>query len=334
LTVIINGISWPGGEVETRRSAKPQLRGFDSPPGLQKVWYITLVKRSKLLPLGIGFAIAGVLAGLLVIRLTGSTKPTAGLKVETDIPSLVFVNSVQLGETPFDRMLPPGDVTLRLVPQATSSAVTPYQTRIRLTDKVYTVIRRNFGPSDSASSGEIISLIPQSAQTASLSIVTSDPDSASVLIDNEPQGFTPLTIDSVTAADHQIEINAPGYETTYLNAKAVNGYKLTITAKLAVRNQATPVVPQALLTTTPPATPSATIKPTPAASGKQVKILDTPTGFLRVRATPSTGAKEVGRLTPGETYPLLNMRSGWFEIQGEFTATNSGWISDQYAQKQ
>ena len=64
-----------------------------------------------------------------------------------------------------------------------------------------------------------------------------------MLLDNEPQGFTPLTIDSVTATDHQININAPGYETISLNAKAVGGYKLSIIAKLAARDQTPPVVP-------------------------------------------------------------------------------------------
>jgi hypothetical protein len=302
------------------------------------LWYITLVKINKLIPLAIAFAGAGLLVALLVIRFSDSTKPTAGLKIETVPPSLVFVNSVQVGMTPFDRMYPPGNVTVRLVPDSTSSAIPSYQTTVKLTDKTYTVIRRNFGPSDQFSSGVTISLVPQSPSTASLSIITSDPDSASVLIDNEPQGFTPLTIDTVTATDHQININAPGYETVSLNAKAVNGYKLTMTAKLAVRNQTTPVVPPSLLQATPTATPSASIKPLPtptiSTTKPQITISSTPTGFLRVRSKPSQTGVEIGKVNPGETYILLSTQPGWYEIQGTFTATSSGWISSQYATKQ
>jgi hypothetical protein len=295
------------------------------------------VNLTKLVFLALTFAVAGLLAGFLVIRLSDSGKPTAGLKIDTTPPSLVFINSVQLGMTPFDRMFPPGDVTVKLVPNSTSSAVSAYQATVKLTDKTYTVIRRNFADSDVFSSGETISLVPQSDRTASLSIITSDPDSASVVVDNQPQGFTPLTIDSVAASDHQIDINAPGYETISLNAKAVSGYKLTITAKLAARNQTTPVIPPGLLQTTPAASSSAAIGPTPSiipSAGPQVKILSTPTGFLRVRAAPNTGAKEIGKVNPGETYPLLESSPGWFEIKGTFTATSSGWVSSQYANKQ
>jgi hypothetical protein len=298
------------------------------------LWYITLVKTNKLISLSVAFAGAGLLIGLLFIRFSGSNKPTAGLKIETDPPSLVFVNSVQVGVTPFDQMYKPGDITVRLVPESTSSAISSYQTTVKLTDKTYTIIRRNFGLSDVLSSGETISLVPQSSKTASLSIITSDPDSASVLLDTEPQGFTPLTIDPVVATDHQIDINAPGYETISLTAKAVSGYKLTISAKLAVRNQTTPVIPPGLLQTTPTATPSASVKPTPTVSLKpQVKISSTPTGFLRVRSTPSLTGIEIGKVNPGETYPLLETQVGWFEIEGSFTATTSGWVSSQYAVK-
>lgn len=284
------------------------------------------MKTNKLISLGVAFAGAGLLAGLLVIRFSDSNKPTAGIKIETDPVSLVFINSVQSGQTPFDRMYPPGNITVRLVPESTSSAVSAYQTTVKLTDKTYTVIRRTFGLSDVFSSGQTISLIPQPSKTASISVLTSDPDSASILIDNEPQGFTPLTVDNVTATDHQININAPGYETISLNAKAVTGYKLSIIAKLAARNQTTPVIPPGLLQITPTATPSASLK-------MQVRISSTPTGFLRVRSAPNVGSQEIGRVNPGETYPLLATESGWFKIEGSFTATVSGWISSQYAVK-
>ncbi len=61
-----------------------------------------------------------------------------------------------------------------------------------------------------------------------------------------------------------------------------------------------------------------------------IEILDTPTGFLRVRSEPSTTASESGRVNPKEKYPLLDEKSGWYKIK---LSTGEGWISGRYAQK-
>ena len=44
-------------------------------------------------------------------------------------------------------------------------------------------------------------------------------------------------------------------------------------------------------------------------------------------------AEEVGRVSPGERYPLIeeDQRSGWYKI--EYKEGVSGWISNQYAKK-
>jgi len=96
------------------------------------------------------------------------------------------------------------------------------------------------------------------------------------------------------------------------------GYKLNVNVKLASLPALSP---------TPEATPSAILeKP-------YVEIKDTPTGFLRVRQTASTGAKEIGRIQPGDKYPLLDKITGWYLIKVDLEATTSGWISAQYADK-
>ena len=82
---------------------------------------------------------------------------------------------------------------------------------------------------------------------------------------------------------------------------------------------------------TPTASKSATPTPTPI-SGDTVTILNTPTGFLRVREDASTGAVEVGRVTPGDTLPLIDEVSGWYKIQ--LTDGKEGWVSSQYASKE
>ena len=74
------------------------------------------------------------------------------------------------------------------------------------------------------------------------------------------------------------------------------------------------------------ATASASTKAVPAKPYLVVK--DTPTGFLRVRMDPSTGATEAGRINPGDTFSILDTQSGWYEIR--FDGANTGWVSGQY----
>jgi hypothetical protein len=288
--------------------------------------------KTKLLIIAVIFTALGIIVALVSVRFYRLKKPTAGLKIETTPTSMVFVNNVQVGRTPFDQMFPPGETTVKLIPESISSDLSSYQTKVLLTDKVYTVIRREFGSPDNRSTGETISLLPQSGKNASLSIISSDPDTASVTVNGEPQGFTPLAITEVAPSDHQIEVSAPGYQTRIFSAKAVSGYKLSVNVKLAAKNQANPTPPQVLSLPTPAATPSATPKVTPTITKPYVKISSTPVGFLRVRNGPSKTASEIAQIKPGEIYPLLDSASGWYQIKISLPATSSGWISSEYAQ--
>lgn len=63
----------------------------------------------------------------------------------------------------------------------------------------------------------------------------------------------------------------------------------------------------------------------------QIEVTATPTGFLRVRQTPSTGGVEITRVSPGEKFALLEERSGWYKIK--LSDGKEGWVSAQYAKK-
>lgn len=66
----------------------------------------------------------------------------------------------------------------------------------------------------------------------------------------------------------------------------------------------------------------------------KVKILKTPTGWLRVRTEPSVAASEAAKIKPNEEYPLLEEQEDWFKIQyNEDGEEKEGWISSQYGQK-
>ena len=291
------------------------------------------MSKSQLIALVITFSGIGIISGLLYVRLVHTTQATAGLKVESDPPSVVYVDNAQVGRTPLDQFFPPGEVTVRLVPETTSPNISTYQTKVRLTNKVYTVIRREFAESDSLSAGETISLIPYSGTQSALSVETIDPESALVTVDGQSQGFSPISLTSIAASDHLIEISAPGYNSRTVQAKTVSGYQLSVSTKLSAKNNGSPPLAFATITPTPIATVSASISPTTLPK-PYVKISSTPTGYLRVRSAPNTSGVEVGRVKPGETYSLLDQSqpAGWYLIKVNFEATSSGWISSEYAQ--
>lgn len=312
--------------------------------------------------LALSMIILGVamIAGFSIYSLVRHRQPTAGLKIDTTPPSLIFVDNVEMGTTPLDKLLFPGETTVKIIPNSTSSALSTYQTKVRLSEKTYTVIKRDFGNTDAQSAGEIISLDPQSDSAPSLSVITSSPDTASVLIDGQPQGFTPLSLTSISAGTHQITISAPGFTSRVISAQTVNNYKLILTVKLAALASgdisATPTptpetaTPSATPSISPKPSPSPKVTPTPVPSKSPtqaptptpmsllpkpyVTILDTPTGFLRVRNSPSLGGTEIGQVKPGQSFPLLDKSSaGWYQIGIQLDATSSGWISSQYAKK-
>lgn len=275
------------------------------------------------------FGLFGVVAGLVVTYQVKLNQPTAGLLVETNTRTLVFLDNKQIGTTPLDQKLPPGEVLLKLIPEASTLSAQAFQTKIKLTDNVYTLVRRDFSVSEQSSAGETVMLVPVGGESSPLSIV-SDPDSASVIVDNQPQGFTPLNLDTLTAGVHQLDISAPGYAPRSVSIKAVSGYKLQIISKLAADGKSVSLPSPADFGSSAAATASASVSATSSASF--VKVLSTPTGFLRVRQKPTTGALEVARVEPGDRLPLLETQTGWYRISlDSAAATSSGWISSEFA---
>jgi len=260
----------------------------------------------------------GSLTAILVTFFLTGSRPKAGLRIETDPRAMVFIDDVQVGLTPFEKNLPAKEILVKLIPESTSAAISSYQTRIRLTDGITSIIRRKFAVPESLSSGENISFQSDANGQSPISVITSDPESTTVFIDGRSQGLSPIIISDALAGDHQLALTAPGYEPKTISLKNPAGYRTQVSAKLA------------LLTITPTPTPTPTVS-TSSASLKSVKISQTPTGFLRVRVSPNSGAAEVGQVKPGEVYSLMNQLTGWYQIKIDLEATTSGWISSQYS---
>jgi hypothetical protein len=223
-------------------------------------------------------------------------------------------------------MLEAGDYTIKLVP--IDEGYAPYQDKIKIIKSVLTVVDRNFGKGQ-ASEGSIITLVSLENPKEIALFVTSFPDGAEVLLDSNQVGTTPLLLKNVTASDHEIKVQKSGYKEKAVRIRTVVGYKLESVISLGIDEQA------ALTTPTPQASPTSSISTTPSPSIvaiEKVVILQTPTGFLRVRSDASVAASEIARVSPGESFELVSEVSGWFSIK--LLDGRVGWISSQYAQKQ
>lgn len=259
----------------------------------------------------------------------------AVLKISSNPKATIFLDGQHLGQTPYEDKVKPGEYTLKLVPDSDSKAVS-WQIKLKLNSGMMTFVNRDLSDSELTSAGEILTLEKISGQSAEM-VVISTPDGASVSLDNNNRGTTPFSLLKIEPGDHDLLLSETGFSDRTLKIRTTVGFKLTASFQLALTS------PEATVSATPSATPKASSSPKPTATPKSsatssaqlarpyVQILDTPTGFLRVRLEPSTSATEAAQVKPGETYPLLDQQNGWYQIK--YQGQSSGWISGQYAEK-
>ena len=263
----------------------------------------------------------GILAGAVFFSIAYFQPKPGGLRVETDTPASVYVNSSLVGKTLFKGTYKAGEITLKVVPDAAGGNLFPFETKLVLTPGIETVVRREFGATEDESSGDVISFEKESGKETSL-IVVSTPDNAQISIDGVPRGFAPYKSSSISPAEHQITVKATGFTDRIMTVKVISGYRLSVFAKLAKVKEVAPT-------------------PTPAPVLKTyIEILATPTGFLRVRTAPGSAGEEIAQIKPGEKYLFLeeDLSTGWFKIQYRAPAVGlpngiTGWVSDEFTKK-
>lgn len=276
---------------------------------------------------------AGLLTLLAILSFQYFVKAQSqkgALQVTSAPESKVYLNDQYIGQTPLckceaSNMLATGDYTIRLVPA--DKNLSEFQEKVTVSEAVLTVVDRKFGK-NSLSEGSVISLTPLVDKQKTELLVVSFPQAASVLLDNNPIGQTPLSYKDPTESDHAIKVKKEGYNEKTVRIRTPAGYKLTVSVYLSTNAQGVSSLPAATTVASPSAVPSVL----PSVTAPMVVILDTPTGFLRVRQNASVGAAEIGRVTPGETVELTEESNGWYLIK--LSDGVKGWISAQYAQKQ
>jgi len=252
------------------------------------------------------------------------SKGIAGLKVTSTPTTSIFLNDKLIGKTPYEDKHPPGEYILKLIPEDSSTTAISWQGKVNLAPALLTYVNRELGTSELTSAGEILSLekIPgNEAQVA----VFSKPDAATVVFDGQDKGATVVLLNSVTPGEHDVAVSSPGFASRTVRISATAGYKLSVNFQLALLGGDQQTTSGISPTPGPPGTSSSTLKP------PYVVIKDTPTGFLRVRSSPSTSATESAQVKPGEKFPLLDEKEGWYQIT--YIEGKVGWISGRYADK-
>lgn len=297
----------------------------------------------KIFSIVLGVFLIGVGIFFIAKFLTNKEQGPASLKITATPTSTIFLETQHLGKTPFEDKVKSGEYTLKLIPEGGTTS--SWQTKIKITPGVLTYVNHEFGDQELTSAGEILSLEKISGKTVAEIAVLSTPDGAQVSLDGSNKGSTPLVVSNVEPGDRELTVSAPGFVKRGVKVKTTAGFKLVASFQLALSSVS--ATPSPSPTTTPGASPKTSPKPTaspkvtaspkltasPSAELQRpyVKILDTPTGWLRVRMEPSTSATEAAKVNPGQTFPLLSQQSGWYKIRYE--EKKEGWISGQYAEK-
>lgn len=264
----------------------------------------------------------------------------AGIQVTSNSDANVIINGKPVGKTPYYiENSKPGTSTVQLT--AIDSGQT-WESKVNLIGGTLTTVHREFGSTPDKSHSYTLYFEKLSNNKDSSANIISMPPSATVSVDGKPQGFTPINID-LPSGPHVFAFTSPGYQDKVVNAATQNGYRLNLNLTMATMD----IVP----TPVPTATPSATISISPtkaitttsnvtplpkqstssaAIAKPYVEILDTPTGWLKVRETASVNAAELAKVNPGDMFPYKeSSTSGWFKI--EYLTGKFGFISSQYA---
>lgn len=255
------------------------------------------------------------LAGVALVVFNFLIPKASGLLIETSPASTVYINGEEVGRTPYTSLRKPGEITLRLIPDSFGNPLAPFEEKVNLVSGVETVVRRYFGTSEEFTEGEILSFEALPSKNNSGITVITDPENVQITLNGISKGASPYTSQSVEDGVAKLKLSGVELKDREVEVNLVNGFKLIAFIKLAKTE-----------------TPKKVEEIKKEEPVKMVKILKTPTGFLRVRMDASSSAREVGQVKPGDEYALLSEdgRGEWFKIT--LKEGTVGWVTSQYSE--
>ena len=240
----------------------------------------------------------------------------SGMEIMSFPVAKVYINGKEMGMTPFKNMnLKPGENEIKLVTNNRE-----WKKKIDLQNNVSTIVDWQFGDDYDGDSGYILYLERTGDKKASL-LINTEPDKTTISVDGQIKGMSPIRVSEVSEGDRQLTVSFPGYKGIDVFMKAINGYQLMIEAKLAKEKVD---LDQLISASSEPSSSDLNVS-------KKIKIKETETGWLRVRENDNNSSKEISKVKPGESYDLLEEKTGWYKI--DLGTSKSGWISSTYAEK-
>jgi hypothetical protein len=260
----------------------------------------------------------------------------AGLQISTEpVAASVFINDQYVNKTPYrDENLQPGTYRVRLEPL--ESGYVPYELNVKVNPGTFSGVFWTFAESIELSSGMRLELEPLSDRRSSELSVVSIPDNVIFSLDGAPGQLTPISLDSLEPKEYSYQSSAASYIPIRSTVSITKGYRTQVWLKLGRDPQHFIDIQQeaerfSAATISAVLDPSETATASAESTTQQVRILATPTGWLRVRASASATAVELARVTVGKEYAAVSEKDGWFEI--EYESGKTGWVSGQYVEK-
>ena len=255
-----------------------------------------------------------------------ASKKEGRLQVLSRPMAAIFLDNVMKGNTPFTSTVKEGEYLLKIVPDGVATSAASWQKKVSIFSGSLTYVDVQLESTDIASWADVywLNSLGLFSKKSEL-VVETEPSGALIYLDNDEKGVSPLTLDQVSQGSHELSVFMPGFSRRSKKINISPGYKLNAYVKLALdpsqKSQYTISEPASL------ATAAASIKK----PSNTVRILDTPTGWLRVRDEPTLGGSESARINPGQRFELIEEQVGWYKIK--IDSQLQGWISSQYAQK-
>ena len=260
------------------------------------------------------------IAFLLIVLVVNRESGKGALQITSKPDSQVFLNGKFVGKTPLclcelPQLIQSGEYTVKLIPLEKN--LKTLEQKIIIYKGALTVVDKTFDENNSASSGSIITLSQAENKSSAELMIISFPGNAQVVLDSNIAGNTPLFLKDVTQSDHEIKILKEGYREKIIKVKTIEGKRLEANITLGIKTDALAEI---------------TNSGSDSTSSSKVVILNTPTGFLRVREDPLASSPQIDSVTPGQEFKLVSEEDDWYQIS--LPGGKTGWISKAYARKE
>jgi hypothetical protein len=227
------------------------------------------------------FVILG-LSGIILVGYkfyTDKTPKQGVLKVNSSPTAAVFLDGKHLGRTAYEDKVKEGEYTVKLSPESATDSSLSWQGKIKIYPNLLTYINAQFGDSEFNTAIDVLWLEKISSKQSELSIVT-NPDGASMTLDGDTKGTTPLSLTDIPVGDHTILVTSPGFAPRTLKVKTTPGYKLIATIKMALSVQE-----------------AGSEESSGSADARPIET-PTPTGKIKISPTPTVKAKITPSISP------------------------------------